>query len=83
MSSTQVCVKSAEGLHSRTAVQFSQSANTFKSYINIESQDGKTAPGKSLLGLLRLGINYGQEIVITAVGTDADLAVKTLADIIS
>ncbi|MFZ3071578.1 MAG: HPr family phosphocarrier protein [Anaerolineaceae bacterium] len=65
------------GLHARPAAVFVQEANKFKSSIRI-SKDGKEVNGKSILGLLTLGINRGSIIHVSAEGEDADLAIEAI-----
>ena len=69
------------GLHARPATFFIQKANTFKSSIWIEKDDRKVN-AKSLLGVLSLGIAQGMSVMIVADGSDENVAVDGLIDLI-
>ena len=71
-------VKCESGLHNRQATFFIQKANEFRSSIWVEADD-RRMNGKSLLGVLSMGITTGTEISIIAEGPDEEAAVKTLS----
>ena len=81
MVSGEVRVNNAVGLHARPATFFIQRANSFKSSIWVEKDDGRVN-AKSLLGVLSLGIVKGTDITIVADGADEDEADKTLVSVI-
>ena len=66
------------GLHNKQATYFIQKANEFRSSICVEADD-RRMNGKSLLGVLSMGITTGTEISIIAEGPDEEAAVKTLS----
>ncbi len=66
------------GLHNKQATYFIQKANEFRSSIWIEADD-RRMNGKSLLGVLSMGITTGTEISLIAEGPDEEAAVKTLS----
>jgi catabolite repression HPr-like protein len=70
------------GLLARPAALFVQEANRFSSDTFVE-KDGKSVNAKSIMGIMSLAIANGQEITIKADGTDADEAVKRLAEMVS
>ncbi len=76
-----VVVQNQVGLHARPATFFIQKANEFKSSIWIE-KDERRVNAKSLLGILSLGIVGGTTIRIIADGTDEELAVQGLVDLV-
>ena len=61
MISREVTIKNSVGLHARPATFFIQKANSFKSSIWVERED-RRINGKSLLGVLSLGIVKGMSI---------------------
>ena len=69
MISREVTIKNSVGLHARPATFFIQKANSFKSSIWVERED-RRINGKSLLGVLSLGIVKGMSITIIADGAD-------------
>lgn len=76
-----VVVKNQIGLHARPATFFIQKANEFKSSIWVEKEE-RRVNGKSLLGVLSLGIIGGTGIRIIADGTDEEAAVSSLVSLV-
>lgn len=69
------------GLHARPAALFVQTANRFKS--EIEVSKGRTrANGKSIMGIMTLAAGRGARITICATGPDAAKAVDGLTKLI-
>ena len=75
--SVEVEVLNKAGLHARPATAFVEIATGFASEIRVEYGD-KTANGKALASLLRLGVEGGSTIRIVAWGPDADAALRAL-----
>ena len=69
------------GLHARPAMYFSQKASSFNSSVFIEF-DGRRLNGKSLLGILSLGINKSDVITIIGEGKDEQTAVNRLVELV-
>ncbi|HZO73940.1 MAG TPA: HPr family phosphocarrier protein [Ktedonobacteraceae bacterium] len=65
------------GLHARPAAIFVQQAQGFQCQITL-SKNGKTANGKSILSILTLGAEQGDQIILTADGADAEAAIDRL-----
>lgn len=76
-----VVVKNQIGLHARPATFFIQKANEFKSSIWVEKEE-RRVNGKSLLGVLSLGIIGGVGIRIIADGADEEAAVTSLVSLV-
>ncbi len=76
-----VVVKNQVGLHARPATFFIQKANEFKSSIWVEMEE-RRVNGKSLLGVLSLGIISGTSIRIIADGVDEEEAVAGLVELV-
>ncbi|MDR1364823.1 MAG: HPr family phosphocarrier protein [Oscillospiraceae bacterium] len=81
MYENEVEIKNNLGLFARSAMFFIQKANEYKSMIFVEI-DNKKVNAKSLLGILSLGVLYGQKIKIIAVGIDEKEAVDSLSDLV-
>ena len=77
-----VMVQNQVGLHARPATFFIQKANEFKSSIWIEREE-RRVNAKSLLGILSLGIVGGTPIRIIADGSDEQLSVDALVDLVN
>ncbi|XHR29669.1 MAG: phosphoenolpyruvate--protein phosphotransferase [Chthoniobacteraceae bacterium] len=75
--SVEVSLLPGAGLHARPATVFVDEAAQFHSEIRVEF-NGKTANGKSMASLLKLGIDGGSTLRIVASGVDAEAALTAL-----
>lgn len=66
------------GLHARPAARFVQTASGFRGEILVSNKDRKVS-GKSILGLLTLGVTRGEHLKIEAKGPDANDAMEAIA----
>ena len=73
----KIVVKNKLGLHARPAAMFVQLANKFDSHINVE-KDNQKVNGKSIMGILTLGVECGSSIIIEAEGQDSKTAILEL-----
>lgn len=71
-------VENENGFHARPSASFVKKANEFQSHIEVVSEDGGIADGKSIVGLMCLAAGPGTKLVVTAVGNDADEAIYAL-----
>ena len=78
----KITVKNAQGLHARPAALFVQVANKFDSRITV-IHESEEVNGKSIMGILMLGVEKGTVITIEADGEDAHLAVVELEKVVS
>jgi phosphotransferase system HPr (HPr) family protein len=69
------------GLHVRPAAKLVVLAKSFRSDIQIIAK-GTTADGKSLVDLVALAIECGTTLDIVAQGSDAEVAVAALANLV-
>lgn len=76
-----VTLASKSGLHARPAAVFVQQAKGFQSQITLSKND-KTANGKSILSVLTLGAEQGDQVMLKADGNDAQLAIDKLASLL-
>ncbi|HEY9879214.1 MAG TPA: phosphoenolpyruvate--protein phosphotransferase [Leptolyngbyaceae cyanobacterium] len=70
-------IQGKAGLHARPATAFVNLAKAFASEIRVRYRD-QTANGKSLMSLLKLGVEEGQTIRVMAQGADAAEALRSL-----
>jgi len=77
MKKITLTIESASGLHARPAGTFVAKAQNFEAEIGIE-KNGNTINGKSIIGILGLAVGPGDEITITADGSDEELAISAL-----
>jgi len=78
----KIVVKNKQGLHARPAALFVQIANKFDSRITVRCGD-EEVNGKSIMGILMLGVEANASISIEAEGSDAQAAITELEKIIS
>ena len=81
MFNKEVVVCCESGLHNRQATYFVQKANEFESNIWLESGNRKMN-AKSLLGIMSLGIVTGATVNLVASGSDAELAISALEELL-
>src|SRR5947207_15976435 len=75
-----VTLGSKSGLHARPAAVFVQNAKGFQSQITLSKND-KTANGKSILSVLTLGAEQGDQAVLKVDGDDARFTFDELVPI--
>ena len=73
-----VTLGSKSGLHARPAAIFVQNAKGFQCSITI-SKNEKKVNAKSILSVLTLGAEQGEQVVLHANGEDAGTAIEKLA----
>ncbi|MEW9669861.1 HPr family phosphocarrier protein [Ammoniphilus sp. 3BR4] len=78
----KVLIKLKNGLQSRQAAFFVQEASRFASEIYIEDGN-KKLNAKSIIGVMSLAVRSGSEVIISAKGSDAMDAVKSLKQLVS
>lgn len=81
--SQKIIIQNLKGLHARATAAFVKVAETFQSDIQVEKSDGMHVSGKSIMGILMLGIPLGDEVIITASGIDAQEAIDALCTLIN
>jgi len=69
------------GLHARAATKFVQTANKFKSDVDVE-KDGQKVNGKSIMGVLMLVASKGTSIHVSARGDDSEACLEALGDLV-
>lgn len=70
------------GLHARPASQWVAAAREFEAHLQVRKDDD-AADCKGLVPLLQLGLQCGDNVVISAQGTDADVALRRLQRVIT
>lgn len=81
MQKMELTVTNEVGLHARPAAKFVQTANRFKSKINI-SKDGTTVSAKSIIGVLSLGAGKDAVVAIEVSGEDEAEAMAALRELV-
>lgn len=76
-----ITIGSKSGLHARPAAVFVQHAKEFQSQITVAKND-KTANAKSILSVLTLGAEQGDQVLLVANGEDAEQAIDKLSTLL-
>jgi phosphocarrier protein HPr len=78
-SSAKVSIINKLGLHARPAMVFVEKAATFTSSVTVRRTDSaEVVDGKSIMQMMMLAATQGTEIEISAVGKDAEVAIREL-----
>ena len=78
----EIIVRNLQGLHARPAALFVQTAAKFNSEIMIRKGE-EIVNGKSIMGILMLGVQHLAPIVVIANGDDAERAIIELEEFLS
>lgn len=76
-----VCINSPHGLHMRPITALSQCAKEFQAEVTI-TKDHNRVNVLHILDMMTLAVENGSEVVLEAVGPDADAAIAAIAHII-
>ena len=79
MAQRTVRIASTSGLHARPAAIFSQAATEQSVEVTVQKQGGDAVPARSILMLLTIGADHGDEVTLRAEGEGADEAVDALS----
>ncbi len=82
MTDRKITVKIASGLEARPVALFVQVASQFESNIYVEMQE-KKVNAKSIMGMMSLGVLEGEDIIISADGSDEEKAITELEKYLS
>jgi phosphocarrier protein len=78
-----VVVASRIGLHARPAAVFTKAATVAAVPVTIRKGDGPAVPATSILSVLTLGVNCGDEVTLEAMGDRADDVLDDLAALLA
>ncbi len=82
MVETIIVLNNKSGLHARPAAKLVSSAKKFKSKITLTKND-KEADAKSILKILSLGAEQGDQLLIKVTGEDEKEAYQSLISLIN
>ena len=77
MKTKAVRINLENGLDARPVAQLVQEASKYESKIYMGSED-KKVNAKSIMGMMTLVLNNGEELIVTADGEDEELAVDNI-----
>lgn len=79
MATRTVTIAASHGLHARPAKLFAEAAKNSGAEVTVAKGDGKPANAASILGVISLGANQGDEVTLTVEGDNADAVLDQLA----
>lgn len=82
MTKRSIQIQLENGLEARPVALLVQEASKYESTIYIQSGD-KRVNAKSIMGMMSLGLNSGEELAVTAEGTDEEAAVTGIENFLS
>ncbi len=82
MTKKTIKIELASGLEARPVAMLVQIASQFESSIYVEN-DGARFNAKSIMGMMTLGLDSGEEITISADGKDEEMAISEIEKYLS
>jgi phosphocarrier protein HPr len=79
MHERRTIIGSRVGLHARPAATFARAASESGIPVTIAAGDKGPVPAASMLSVMTLGVEFGQEVVLAAEGPGAEEALEALA----
>ena len=77
-----ITVQLANGLEARPVALLVQVASQYESKIYVETEN-KKVNAKSIMGMMTLGLNAGESVVVRADGTDEQAAIENIEKYLS
>ncbi len=77
----EIVIKNPQGLHALPAAMFVQTASKYSANVVLQKGDERVN-GKSIMGILTLGIEQNSKVVLEADGDDADEVVTELTQLL-
>lgn len=82
MITKDMTIEISTGLEARLVAVFVQVASQFESSIYVQ-HDNKRVNAKSIMGMMTLGLPVGENITVSAEGTDEEEAIKEIGNYLS
>lgn len=83
MATRTVQIGSSHGLHARPAKLFAQAAKDSGVPVTIAKGDGKPVNAASILGVIALGVENGDEVTLSAEGDGAEGVLDRLSELLT
>ncbi len=78
-----VTIVPEDGLHARPASKFVETANEYDSEVTVARVDGDPVNAASMLAVTGLNAPSGEDVVITADGSDEEAAIEALEAVLT
>lgn len=82
MITKKIFIKIPTGLEARPVALLVQVASQYESSIYVECED-KKVNAKSIMGMMSLGLAAGEEVTVSADGSDEELAMENIEKYLS
>lgn len=82
MTTKRIQIKLENGLEARPVALLVQEASKYDSNIYVQSGD-KKVNAKSIMGMMSLGLDNGEELIVSAEGADEEMAVENIDKFLS
>lgn len=82
MITKKISIKIPTGLEARPVALLVQVASQYESSIYVECDD-KKVNAKSIMGMMSLGLSAGEEVTVSADGTDEETAMENIEKYLS
>jgi phosphocarrier protein len=79
--SRELLIINKRGLHARASAKFVQTVERFNAEVWV-TRGSETVGGRSIMGLMMLAAAPGTTIMVSAIGPDAEAAVKAIAGLV-
>ena len=79
----EIEIKLAGGLEARPVAMLVQVASQYESSVYIQTGENKRVNAKSIMGMMSLGLNAGEKVVVEADGADAEAAINHIEKYLS
>jgi len=79
--SREMPIINKRGLHARASAKFVQTVERFNAEVWV-TRGGETVGGRSIMGLMMLAAGPGTTVTISALGPDAEAAIKAITELV-
>lgn len=79
----EIEIKLAGGLEARPVAMLVQVASQYESSVYIQTGENKRVNAKSIMGMMSLGLNAGEKVIVEADGSDEDAAINHIEKYLS
>ena len=79
----EIEIKLAGGLEARPVAMLVQVASQYESSVYIQTGENKRFNAKSIMGMMSLGLNAGEKVVVEADGSDEEAAINHIEKYLS
>jgi phosphocarrier protein HPr len=79
--SKELLIINKRGLHARASAKFVQTVERFSAEVWV-TRGGETVGGTSIMGLMMLSAGPGTTIVVSAIGPEAEAAIKAITELV-